>query len=200
MNQELIEKVKEVQRTTDINFSPYYDFIPNLINERGYKKIIEIGIFAGGHSKAILDKTNVEILIGIDPYLEYKPDQINMGTIVTQDEYNIMMELAVKRLDRQRFKFMRCDSNDGFMMLHDPLGNTKYDLVFIDGGHTKGQLFMDIHNFGDLLIKTGGVVAGHDINHPTFPDLTQVIYDYANSHNAEVVLGPLHSWYINKTW
>ena len=53
-SKETIEKVREVMRTTDINYSPYYGVLPRLINERNYKRGIEIGVFTAGNVKSML--------------------------------------------------------------------------------------------------------------------------------------------------
>jgi hypothetical protein len=202
MNQELIDKVKEVQRTTDINFSPYYNELPKLINERGYKSGIELGLFAGGLSKRILDTTNIELMIGVDPYLEYAPDQIGMGTISTQEEFDIMCELAVSRLDPKRFEFLRMTTDRAFytyLQTKYIAENAQYDFVFFDALHTAEQLTKDIANYVPL-IRQGGVAAFHDWNHPTFPDLTPVINNFAASHGVDLVIGPLHFVHVIKTW
>jgi hypothetical protein len=210
----LIEKhVKEIQLSTDQNFSPYYNMLPELINQRGYQYGIEIGVFSGGHAKAILERTKLKLLLGIDPYKEYSPDQINMGTIVSQQEFDIMFKLAVERMDPNRFQLLRMTSDDAFSYIFNTgkkiadlmvafLGKAyynKFDFVFIDGLHEAEQLSKDLDNY-DCFIRNGGVISGHDINHGMFPGLTPVIYSFAQKHNAEVILGPFHAWYINKTW
>ena len=215
------EEIKEVQRTTDINFSPYYDVLPSLINERDYKIGCEIGVFAGGMSKSILDKTKLELMIGIDPYLEYKPNQIGMGTISTQGEFDIMCKLAMDRLDPLRFLHIRKTSDDAFCYMQSEIimhqhynsfyNKTKnitdeinmklpfLDFVFFDGLHEAEQLKKDIENYVPL-IKNGGIIAFHDYNHPTFPELSPVIDDFAMKQGQQLVICPLHLVYIEKNW
>lgn len=198
MNQKLIDKVKEVQRTTDENYSPYYNELPRLINQYGFKSGINIGVFAGGQEKRILDTTQIQLLIGIDPYLEYKPDQIGMGTISTQEEFDIMCELAVSRLDTNRFYLVRETSDEAFK--HSIINKCLvYDCLFVDGLHEAAQLQRDLDNYVPL-VRKGGIVAIHDFSHPTFPELTPVINNFAASHGVELVIGPLHFVHVIKTW
>jgi hypothetical protein len=213
MNTMTENNVREVQRTTNINFSPYYDMLPTLINQRGYEYLIEIGVFSAGHAKSILDKTNVKLVLGIDPYKEYAPGSIGMGTISTQEEFDIMCRLAVESLPKERFHLIRSTSDEAFeyitneanyfdMLSQKFFGHrneTKFDLVFIDGLHEAIQLQKDLDNYSQL-IRKGGIISGHDINHGTFPDLTPVIYNFAKQHGVEVVLGPFHAWWMEKNW
>ena len=203
------EEVMEIQRTTDINYSPYYDVIPALINERDYKSGIEIGVFAGGQSKSILDKTNLKILLGIDPYRKYTQCGINgMGTITQQEDFDIMCELALTRLDRQRFWISRMTSDEALYPViksiqrwHEEkvFDRNQVDFVFFDGLHEARQLQKDIDNYVPL-IRKGGACIFHDYNHPTFPDLTPVIDNFAKEHNSVLNIEPLHLVYVDKTW
>jgi hypothetical protein len=209
------DRVKEVQRTTDINFSPYYNVLPELINQRGYQYGLEIGLFAGGFSKAILERTNLKLMVGIDPYKEYAPGLINMGTISSQTEFDIMCRLAVDRLPENRFMHLRMTSDEAFKYIMETdkyidelyftlMGNPleskdKFDFCFIDGEHTSKQLTKDLDNYSQL-IRKGGIVAAHDYMHGTFPNLTIVIDNFVKKHNANLVIGPLHLVYMEKTW
>jgi len=189
------EQIKEVQRTTDINYSPYYDILPNLINERGYESGLTIGIFAGGHEKSILDKTKIKLLVGIDPYLEYKQNQIGMGTINTQEEFDIMCDLATYRLNSERFHFLRMTSDKAIKQLRF----FEFDFIFVDGLHEPDQLQRDIDNYVPL-VRRGGVIAFHDYKHPLFPELTQVIDNFVKKYNTKLIICPMYFVYIDKTW
>lgn len=187
------EKILDIIQDTDKNYNPYYDVIPKLINERGYKSGIEIGIFCGGHAKRILESTNVETLIGIDPYECYTP---GMPRMETQEDYNIMHDIVMERLQsNMRYIHIRMTSDEAF----ERIKNNKYDFIFIDGLHTYDQLKKDLANYSTL-IKKGGIISCHDYNHPYFPRLTNAIDEFAKEHNTKVVVGPLHLIYMEKTW
>jgi len=175
---------------TDTNYAPYYDVLPDLINQRGYTSGIEIGVFCGGHAEKIL-ATGCN-LIGIDPYKNYEP---GMPLMDNQDDWDVLHEIVMLRLKYDNYMHHRYDSNKSYELLK----NAQFDFVFIDGLHTYEQLTTDLDNY-EKSIKTGGVIACHDYNHPTFPDLTTAIDEFAAKHNAKVIVCPLHLIYIEKTW
>jgi hypothetical protein len=211
------DHVKEVIRSTNINYSPYYHVLPELINQRGYEYGIELGVFTFGHSQSILDKTNIKLVIGIDPYKEYPSDAINMGTIVSQTEFDILYRLVKEESAKysNRFELFRMSSDEGFKYITETdkyidelyftlMNKTleskdKFDFFFADGLHTADQLQRDLYNYSQLINK-GGICAGHDIDHGTFPFLTPVIENFAKVHSQNVIRGPFHSWYIEKNW
>jgi len=191
-----IEKIKQIIKETDKNFSPYYGVIPKLIRERKYTKGIEIGVFCGGHANSILDNSDLKLLIGIDPYKFYIP---GMPGFEDQRDFTILYILTKSRLNyKDRYQHIR-ETSDGayerFLKKHIE----QYDFVFIDGLHTYEQCKNDLENYNKL-IKKGGVIAGHDIDHPTFPLLTKAIEEFAKKHNAKVIRTAFHSWYIDKFW
>lgn len=191
-----LDKIKQIIKETDINFSPYYDVIPKLIRERNYSKGIEIGVFCGGHAKSILDNSNLSLLVGIDPYKLYEP---GMPGFEEQKDFDVLFVIIQHRLDyKDRYQHIKETSDNAYEKF---LKNQveQYDFVFIDGLHTYEQCKKDLENY-DKLIKKGGIIAGHDIDHPSFPLLTKAIEEFAAKHNAGVVRKALHSWYINKTW
>jgi Exostosin family/Methyltransferase domain len=122
-----------------------------------------------------------------------------MPKLETQDDFDTLYLLTTARLFKykERYKHIRKVSDQAYLELQDQ--KEKFDFVFIDGLHTYEQCKIDLENYNKL-IKQGGVVAGHDIDHPSFPLLTKAIEEFASKHNAVVVRKALHSWYIDKTW
>ena len=186
-----LQKIKAIIADTNKNYAPYYDVLPNLIRERGYEEGIEIGVFCGGQAEKIVE-TGCR-LFGVDPYQMYEP---GMPLMDSQEDWDLLFKLVNERLGKyDNFAMIRNDSQYATWLLK----NDCYDFVFIDGLHTYEQLKKDLDNFGFMIAK-GGVIACHDYNHPTFPDLTTAIDEFAAEHNAEVIICPLHMIYIEKTW
>lgn len=183
------EKIQSIINDTDKNYSPYYNFLPKLIKERKYKRGIEIGVFAGGHVKSILDKTILDLLIGVDPYMMYSP---GMPGLDSQEDYDCLMELTNNRLGSDRYMHLRMTSDDAFQLLK---AYTSYDFVFIDGVHTYDQVKKDLESYSKI-IKKGGVVACHDYHHPSFKGVTVAIDEFAKVHNLRIVQCPLHAVYM----
>ena len=209
----MIDKLQSIIDETDRNFAPYYDVIPNLIRTRGYTSMIEIGVFCAGHCKAILDNSPLKMLVGIDPYKMYP--QSPLLNIDNQDEWDCLYEIAMKRLDPHRYTHIRATSDKAIMLFPDinklseenraivvgagRVALQSFDIVFIDGNHTAEALTNDLNNY-EKLIRKGGVLSIHDFRHPTFPELTPVIENFAKQHNSEIHIGPLHLVWIDKTW
>jgi len=190
------KRISDLIIDTDKNFAPYYDMLPKLIRDRGYKRGIEVGVFAGGHAKAMLDNTDLELLVGIDPYKTYKVGGMPNG-INDQEDMNCLCSLVRLRLNTYRFRLLRMGSDEAFPVLS--IGWEKFDFVFIDGCHTYEQLKKDLDNYSTL-IRKGGVIACHDYKHPTYTVLTTAVDEFAKLHNTKVVICPLYAIYMEKTW
>jgi hypothetical protein len=70
------------------------------------------------------------------------------------------------------------------------------DWIFIDGGHSKGETQTDISLFLPLL-KTGGVISGHDYRSGLWPDVTEEVHGVFGTN----VGNPRETtiWYTNAT-
>jgi predicted O-methyltransferase YrrM len=185
-------RLLEVINKTDIGCLPYYGMMPSLIRERDYKFGIEIGVLMGGHAKAMLDNTNLSLLIGIDPYKMYEQD---IWGVEDQEGFDNIYEFAMGRLDHERYEHLRMTSDEAYSLLFDD----EYDFVFIDGLHTYGQIKKDLDNYSKI-IRKGGVIACHDYNHESFPLLTNAIDEFAGRHNTKVNVYEFHTIYMDKTW
>jgi hypothetical protein len=184
-------QIISIMAETDKNYAAYYDVIPNLIKERGYKTGIEIGVFAGGHAERILN-SGIDKLYGVDPYKMYNP---GMPGLESQEDWNLLHDFVMLRLKGENYIHYRYESNTAFNMLKNKL----FDFVFIDGLHTYEQLKQDLENYNPL-VKKGGIIACHDYAHPYFPELTTCINEFSVKHNTDIVACPLHLIYMEKTW
>jgi predicted O-methyltransferase YrrM len=186
------ERIADIAKEADTGCAPYYDMIPALIRERGYNRGIEIGVFVGGHAKAILDNSNLRLLIGIDPYRIYEQ---GLSRVESQEDFDCIYSFAMNRIGSDRYIHLRMTSDEAYPFLS---GNM-FDFVFIDGLHTYEQVRRELNNYSKL-IRKGGVIACHDYRHPTFPQLTVAIDNFAEEHNTGVILCPFHAIYMEKTW
>lgn len=165
----------------------YYHVLPKLIEENGFKVGAEVGVAYGGHSESILRNTSVEKLYSIDPYsLEYNntdgytfPD----GKNFTQPDYEELYVFALHRLRNQfgkRSEFIRLSSSAAFAQLK----NETLDFVFIDARHTYHDLWTDIYLWSKL-VKPGGIIAGHDYGHESYPGIKQAVDEHFDNVNLE---------------
>jgi len=192
------EKIQAIIANTDHDFAPYYDVLPTLIKERGFTRGIEIGVFAGGHSEAMLKDTDLKLLVGIDPYAYYVHGGAP-GSMDSQEEYDCLFEEVKKRLDfGARYYHFKLVSDKAWCFMKTE-GWGMFDFVFIDGYHTYSQVKKDLDNYSKK-IKKGGVIACHDYNHSGYPGVAQAIDEFAGEHKAKIVECPLYMIYMEKTW
>lgn len=188
------EQVTKAIEITEKGCQPYYDVLPDLINGRGYKTGMEIGVLFGGNAYSILEKTNIDMLVGIDPYELYEQEILGMET---QENCDYIYKFILRRLDPKRYKHLRMTSDMALVELLQDKGS--FDFIFIDGLHTYEQVKRDLNGFSPL-IRKGGVIACHDYNHPNYPLVTNAIDEFAEQHKAKINICPFHAIYMDKTW
>lgn len=198
MDPNLIEKVKEVIRTTNINYSPYYHVLPELINARGYTQGIELGVFTAGNILSILNNTKAKLVIGVDPYKEYPAGALSMGTIESQEEFDCLYDLVIQSLDQGRNHLIR-ESSDLAFKFYFYNSECDFDWVFIDAMHTYENCKRDLENYSQL-IRKGGLVCVHDWLHGSFPGVTKAIQEFSEEHNAPIIPREFYFAYMEKTW
>ena len=122
---------------------------------------VEVGVFRGDQSEAILQNTNCKKLYCVDPWLQFDndvyPDGINS---IPQSEFNKMYKETVDRLahfgDRQGV--LRMTSVDAAATFLD----NSIDFVFIDGNHEYKAVMADFRAWYPKL-KKGGYFCGDDV-------------------------------------
>jgi len=67
------------------------------------------------------------------------------------------------------------------------------DMVFIDGDHRYETVVRDIKKAYELL-KPGGLICGHDYDHPNWPGVKQAVIEYCNDFKVEETI-----WYQIKS-
>lgn len=165
----------------DIGLTAHYKPLADLINERNYKSVIEIGTAYAGNAFHLLSNTNIERLICIDPYKYYPA----MPGFICQDEYDTLFQFAKNRLRFLPAEFIRLSSKEAFSIL-EPV-----DLVFLDGSHDYEDVKWECENYSNL-VKSGGVLAGHDWD--IFEGVNKAVNEFSNN---TINLLPGNIWYIN---
>lgn len=170
----------------------HYD-VPRIINENGYKTAVEIGVAYGGHSEMILLNTKIEKLYGVDPYKnysEYDGDCQNFE----QRKQDDVHEMVSSRLSYYggRFELLR-DYSDNVL---DKFKDESLDIVYIDGNHFEEFIKRDVSNWWKK-VRVGGVLSGHDYDHPSFP-VTSIVNDFFMNLNLDVINLGNHNWCVYK--
>jgi len=201
---ELHKIIKSMARDADENWGElYYHVMPRIINERGFTTGAEIGVAYGGHADAMLSNcVGLKKLYCVDPYTpDYNstdgyalPDSTPFGPT----EYEELYLHALHRLKRfeGRADLIRQSSHEAFTnvmfdLLPKPkigIEKTYLDFVFIDGRHTFGDAFADIYLW-ESLVRPGGIIAGHDYKHESYPGVTRAInasFQFINTEDGFV--------------
>ena len=168
--------------------------IPEIINKNNYLGGVEIGVAYGGHSESILKNTNVKKLYGIDPYLNYD-EYRNDGQCFEQNVMDDIYTFVHDRLSYygDRYELIREMSNISVKSFLDD----SLDFVYIDGNHFENYIKEDINDWW-AKVNVGGVLCGHDYNHPLFPEITDYVNYFSKISNSELFNLGDHVWMIKK--
>jgi hypothetical protein len=194
---ELHKIIKSMARDADENWGKlYYHVMPRIINERGFTTGAEIGVAYGGHADSMLSNcVGLKKLYCVDPYTpDYNstdgyalPDSTPFGP----SEYEELYLHALHRLKRfgDRQELIRQSSHEAWASVRfDNNAEAYLDFVFIDGRHTFGDVVSDIELWGKLVHK-GGIIAGHDYKHPSYPGVTRAVnasFQFINTEDGFV--------------
>lgn len=191
---------KAIENVETGAWSVYYDFLPELINKHNLEVGVEIGVAFGGHAEAILKKSNIATLYGVDPYLEYAGFLHNFfGLNVAQNKkqkyWDILFYLTKKRLSGfgKRSILIRDFSNNAA----NKFENNSLDFIFIDGNHTYNSVKEDLESWCDK-IKTGGFFVGDDYH---LPEVKKAVDEFSQKLNLQVHIDQTINriWYICKS-
>ncbi len=170
-----------------IGLDAHYKPFAQLVKERGYSSIIEIGTAYAGNSFHLL--SNVECvmeLICVDPYLFYPA----MPGFICQEEYDTLYEFACTRLAPwSQAEIIRKTSRHAFYELF-----TVRDLVFLDGSHDYEDVKWECENYSKI-IRSGGVLSGHDYN--IFEGVNKAVDEFAKQIGKSVQQLHGNIWYFN---
>ena len=175
----------------------YYHVLPRLINKFCLSVGAEIGVCLGGHSEAMLLNTPLQKLYSIDPYIYSQGSTdghvLPSGKGFDQPEYDAMYEYTKDRLSAfgDRNIFIRKTSVDAANEVNELL-----DFVFIDARHTYDAVLEDISIWG-AKIPPGGLICGHDFEHPNFPGVTQAVRTMFRGHGV-INIEPGYVWWVQK--
>lgn len=190
----LYELIAEMSRKADEGWGQmYYHVMPRLIKENKFEVGAEIGVAYAGHAEAMLN-AGVTTLYCVDPY---QPDwegtdgySLPDGTNFGKQEYEELYLHALHRLrnSHNSIELMRMTSHEAFARVQQPL-----DFVFIDAKHTYENLYTDIFLW-KTKVKKGGIIAGHDYDHPSYPGIKKAVHAHFNKVNTE----DGYVWWVRK--
>lgn len=191
---ELHEIIKTMAKEADENWGKlYYHVMAGIITREGFTTGAEIGVAFGGHADYMLNNCpGLKKLYCVDPYTpDYNSTDgyaLVQGEPFGPTEYEELYLHALHRLRKHgdRQELIRMSSHEGWAtVLFDRLqAGEKLDFVFIDGRHTFGDVMADIELWRQI-VRPGGIIAGHDYMHESYPGVTRAIAASFQFINAE---------------
>lgn len=185
------EKINKHASEADASWGSAYGLFSKLVEKKKLKVGVEVGVAFGGHAEAILKNTPVDRLYGVDSYLHFDgyDDPMNLP----QEEFNQLHVFTLERLSPfgDRYQHIRKKSQDAVNDVPE------VDFVYIDAEHSYAGVWHDLCAWYSK-IRIGGVIGGHDYEHPNFPGVKQAIeeffkrFDWGIHHAGEGV------WWVEK--
>jgi glycosyltransferase involved in cell wall biosynthesis len=168
------------------------DVLDIILQSRGLHVGAEIGVAFGGHSESILKFPAVTKLYGIDPY-QHDPNYIDSMNL-PQEEFDELYQFTTTRLSKfgDRYQHIRKPSQDGINEIPGQL-----DFVYIDADHSYKGVFKDISIWFDK-VRDGGVIGGHDYDHPDLIEVKQAVDDFFSRLDWEVHAEGGTVWWVEK--
>lgn len=165
----------------------HYKPLAELVKSRGYKTGIEIGCAYGNNAEYLLQHTDLEFLICIDPYKFYTA----MPGFTEQAEYDTLYKFTRDKLAayKERVILYRTTSKEAF---DDGLLDA-VDFCFIDGSHEYADVKQECETYSKLL-NPNGQLLGHDYN--IFESVNKAIDEYAASVSKTVKVLDGNIWCI----
>jgi hypothetical protein len=137
---------------TVLPISRYIGF-PDLLNELGIKKGVELGVYKGKYSEILKIKIPDLDLTGIDGWKTYKGYKDYEVTDLETEAFN----QAKQRAEKNGFRIIQAWSVDASKMFEDE----SLDFIFIDSNHDFAHVIEDLAAWSPK-IKKGGIISGHD--------------------------------------
>lgn len=126
---------------------PRYEFLADMINRNGYKRIVEVGVDKGETTKYLLEHCDLRHYVLVDN--KFNPD--------------LEIELKEKGLVKKKptcfrpVEILKMDSVEAAKRFRDK----EFDLVFIDASHDYQSVLNDILAWKPK-VRKGGIICGHD--------------------------------------
>jgi len=132
-----------------------YEF-PELIDQRGYKSAVEVGVNIGQFSYYLLKHSKLEILVGVDPFAGRFKSAMKGATSLLEP-YTVPNSPRYRLIRKHSMQAAADLAKDGRW----------YDFIYIDADHHQDCVRDDITCWMNL-VRPGGILAGHDYveDHP----------------------------------
>jgi hypothetical protein len=152
--------------------------------------MVEVGVWRCDISRRVLAAHKQVRYFMVDPWSKaYMPPNPRTDGM-TQEDYDGLYfgAVALAKLHPHRAVVMRCDSVRASINLHP---QARFDLVFLDGDHTRKGVSDDLHAWL-WRVNKGGWIGGHDYGEK-FPGVKEAV-DAAFGDRVELDAGA--TWWV----
>jgi hypothetical protein len=134
------------------------EFMCNLITDRGYKKIMEVGFWKGKHARYTLDKIGDKLdeYWSIDSFHMLGAEHGRMANMNCLDWHNLHINACELMIRYPKLKVLKLRSEDASKIFP----RQYFDLVFLDGPHYYRAVRADIEVW-EPSVRLGGILCGH---------------------------------------
>lgn len=169
--------------------------LPILFRDLGLQSGVEVGVAEGGFSKEILTRWN-GFLYMVDCW-QHQPETVYND--VSNHKQDIMEQVYARAVEvanefPNRTKILRQFSIDGAKTV--AAANEEIGFVYLDANH-KYEVFMEDLEVWYPLVRSGGVVSGHDYldgyTHNTDFGVVSALRDFTKDMDVEINV-------IDETW
>ena len=151
--------------------------IKQVITERNYKTIAEVGVYRGWFSKHLYE-TNPEKLYLIDPWQKFSKEVFSDYTDYDQKKWDDLHQMVSNKFKSKNVIIMRETSESA----SKKFTNASLDLVYIDANHTYDYVKMDL-GFWMSKVKKGGMLCGHDYQ---LKSVKKAVDEFVSINNLEI--------------
>ena len=186
-------RIEEMARRFEQTWSPAYERFDEIVRMRELRCGVEIGVAFGGHLVALLTRTPVERVVGVDPYRNQDgyDDPMNLS----QEDFDLVFEHAAARLAQfgRRACLMRQTSLEAARELEGEL-----DFVYLDAAHSREAVALDLEAWYPK-VRPGGVLGGHHYGHAQFSGVKQAVDDFCARHGLALQLAGETVWWVERS-
>lgn len=186
------EKFQQHLKESCVSWGGSYVVVSKLIRTKKLKILAEIGVGYGGNAENLLNNKDVQKLYGVDPFAH--DDNAKSVMNVSQGDFDDIHRFVMQKLSpfSNRFELIRKPSVEAANDVPDNL-----DFIYIDGNHSYQGVFDDLCAWFKK-VKIGGIIAGHDYNHPALPDIKKAVDEFFRRFGWEIHMEDNFVWWVEK--
>lgn len=150
-------------------------YIKELIANKGYKTIAEIGVLRGWFANHLY-QTQPNELVLVDPWKRWSTDVFEDYDDYPQEKWDLLHDQVKAKFSKQNVRIVR----DVSVSASQQFPNGYFDLVYIDGNHKHEYVLEDLEAWMPK-VRKGGTLCGHD-----WQIVTSAVNQFCEKHGLQV--------------